>query len=488
MGILDRFQFKKTPKEAIKDGSIFKASIRDQDVFRFLDNEINFHDGLRRIGGRHKLEKLKCDDEIQAALDTRLNACEKLKMDIVGGDDSVNEFMREQIMPHARLAARYFWDSIPFGFSSVQVVYSRLGGRSIGIEKLFDQPIEWFDIKRDGTKTIKTNFLEEEECLEYKYIFSIRKPSYKHPMGEPLLANLYWPYYFRCNGWKFWAQYVEKFAQPFLVGKTDDANLDEMQKLLSQARRASTITLDKESDVEILQSSSKASEFKDFDQALVQRIQKVILGQTLTSNVGSTGSFAAAKVHDGVRSDRRDADCVLVENSFNELIKNLMDLNGFSGDVPTFQLGGEKGIESERAARDAVLANAGIVKFTQKYLTENYDFEDDDIEEIDQDDGEGDFSFANVHDSDHGHDHSDNNLKFAKKEPLPDKLQSLVEDAISASTEPVNIEEIRDVVADSRNANELAQRLFAIHQGDDTEYMDNLTRSLFAAHILGFQE
>lgn len=51
-------------------------------------------------------------------------------------------------------------------------------------------------------------------------------------------------------------------------------------------------------------SANAGQAFSVFQSAQDKRIQKVVLGQTLTTDVDGKGSYAAAKVHDSVRADR----------------------------------------------------------------------------------------------------------------------------------------------------------------------------------------
>jgi phage gp29-like protein len=47
-----------------------------------------------------------------------------------------------------------------------------------------------------------------------------------------------------------------------------------------------------------------------------------------TSDVGSSGSYAAAKVHDQVRQDKKHADMRLIQQTVQQLLDTLCDLNG----------------------------------------------------------------------------------------------------------------------------------------------------------------
>ena len=52
-----------------------------------------------------------------------------------------------------------------------------------------------------------------------------------------------------------------------------------------------------------------------------------ILGQTLTTEIGSTGSYAASNTHMQVRQDIVDSDKKLVEGVINQLIQWIYEIN-----------------------------------------------------------------------------------------------------------------------------------------------------------------
>lgn len=87
-----------------------------------------------------------------------------------------------------------------------------------------------------------------------------------------------------------------------------------------------------------------------------KRIQKVILGQTLTTDIAGSGSYAAAKVQDDVREDRLRADVRLIAATVQRLVAALWALNRFPGEAPTFVMEAGEGLSVERADRDLKLA------------------------------------------------------------------------------------------------------------------------------------
>ena len=108
-------------------------------------------------------------------------------------------------------------------------------------------------------------------------------------------------------------------------------------------------------------------------------ISKAILGQTLTTEIGSTGSYAASNTHMAVRQDIIDADKKLVEKTINQLIQWIYEINFANAEVPVFELYEPEDVDLTLAQRDKILSDTGV-KFTKEYFIKNYGLEDEDFD------------------------------------------------------------------------------------------------------------
>jgi phage gp29-like protein len=116
---------------------------------------------------------------------------------------------------------------------------------------------------------------------------------------------------------------LERFGTPILKGKCKNSEPDDMNQALLNAHAQSVISIDADDEVEILavQSSGNAgTSFETFNNTIIRQIQKVILGQTLTSGTDGTGSRALGEVHDNVRKDKLNADIRLVTPTFQAIV------------------------------------------------------------------------------------------------------------------------------------------------------------------------
>lgn len=372
-------------EEKIKASSVLYVETAFDRTLGLLGQIPDPDEVLKKVGiTRDKLRVLETDDELIAAFDTRREAVIGMPWRIEPGGDERTDFITSELKPVMEYAMRGVLNAVLYGYSVCEIIYAKRDDGRIGLHSIIDKPIEWFAPKADGSLLwFSPDAPQGEPGEPVKFLLTVRQFSYRNPYGEALLSRLYWPWFFRQNGWKFWAKWLERFGQPFLIGKTR-GKFDEMAMQLSKAVQGAAIAINLEDDISQVDATGSGSQFESFDQAIVKRYQKLILGQTLTSDVGATGSYAAAAVHNDVRGDKRNADVRMVTRAMQKVVRYLWVLNNFGEetDAPEFILADDTGLELERAERDAVLVNAGILKLTESYLLDRYDFKEGDFEMI----------------------------------------------------------------------------------------------------------
>jgi phage gp29-like protein len=136
-----------------------------------------------------------------------------------------------------------------------------------------------------------------------------------------------------------------------------------------------------DSSVEIQEAnkSSSAEVFEKLIDKMNSEISKAILGQTLTTEIGSTGSYAASNTHMAVRQDIIDADKKLVEKTINQLIQWIYEINFANAEIPKFELFEPEDVDLTLAQRDKILSESGV-KFTKEYFIKAYGLEEEDFD------------------------------------------------------------------------------------------------------------
>jgi phage gp29-like protein len=434
---------------------------------------------LRKAGkGRSELRKLAGDDEIAGAMETRLTALLSIPWRLEPfEDDPVAKELWPMLEPHIEALIRAAWAAVPFGYSVFELVYAR--GPRIGISQVRALPFEWFTIDVDQRLRYRPNGVDlvgELVDETFKFFGTVRNPEVRQPTGDPLLSKVFWPWFFRSNGWKFWGTFLERHGAPFTLGKTG-GDVQKMADALVRMVQSGVAAVGKDDDVQAISPGNAGDAFDKFSSAVDRRIQKVILGQTLTTDVQGGGSFAAAKVHNMVREDRLMADIRLITPTVQRVINALVALNWPGSPVPSFIMEAGEGLAVERANRDAVLKNAGV-RFTKQYWLDHYDFEEGDIDDA----PEPPPMLPGVPAAD---------AKFSARPGRFTPDQESVEDLVAATLEraasPVPAADIRAAITGAQDEQDLLYRLGELFaKTDRAQARELLERALFAASVMGF--
>lgn len=462
----------------------------EQATNKLLDALVSLPDPdevLTRAGlNRCELRKLESDDEITAATDTRRESVIAtpwhLERDGKPAEDAGSVFIWDELTPWMELLTRGAWAAVPYGYSVVETVYAQRGAR-VGIDFLAEKPFEWFRPQhRGGLKYVSMeNPTGVEVDTRFKYMLTVREPTYRQPQGAALYSRLYWAWFFRRSGWQFWMKHLERWGIPFLLGHTSGKAGDMARELAKMVQNA-VGAVGANDKVEALQVTGTAH-FEAFERAVCSRVQKVILGQTLTTDAGGStgksGSYALGQVHNEVRKDRRNADLRLVSRTVQHQVEALWELNRFTGVPPEVKFEDDTGLQMERAERDAKLYAAGV-RFTPEYLKRVYDFE------------EGDVSIQETPTppADGQPPPKKGEIKAARQGGLT-REQQAVEDLIEASvkqlTSPVDPEQIKNAIRAARNPEDLAERLAILFRDSNRDdFAVVMERCLFAADVMGY--
>lgn len=131
------------------------------------------------------------------------------------------------------------------------------------------------------------------------------------PYGLGLGHRLFWPVYFKRNAIQFWALFCEKFGMPTVKGSYGPGvDPDDLLKKLQNVGRDAVVVVPEGTVLELLEGARGAGvdTFASFVRYLDEQISEAVLGETLTTNIGTQGSRAAAETHNAVREELTDQD------------------------------------------------------------------------------------------------------------------------------------------------------------------------------------
>ncbi len=483
-------------------------------LVKMLTRMPELDDVLKQAGiQRHKLGTLMADDEIYQAIETRLDALLATPFRVEPSDGEPAKLLSEILQPVLQDAITGAFKARLFGFSVMEAVYQqRPEDGVIGLAFLGEKPMEWFEPKSDGRLVYYANNGQQAPygvVLDQKFKFFLTRcrPTYRNPYGEALLSRLYWPWFFRNNGWKFWGKFLERFGSPLLVGKSD-APVKMVSALLA-AHSNAVVGVGRDDAVEAVGTASgnTGQGFDLYETAVIRRIQKLVLGQTLTSGTdGGSGNRALGQVHNAVREDKRNSDIAMVTLTMQNVVNALCALNSWPEHKVFFA--DDTGLESERATRDKTLYDQGV-RFSPDYYKDNYALRDEDFE-IAEDAPEletpppgsgpdatakkskGKASASAGGKGSGGAKASIPHIAFSNGRPILTKKQEEVEqlgdDALAVAGQPLDPEAVRAAILAATSPEDLVERLFVIvgERIAEPEFQETLERALFAADVIGY--
>ncbi|MCX7907952.1 MAG: DUF935 domain-containing protein [Ignavibacteria bacterium] len=230
------------------------------------------------------------------------------------------------------------------------------------------KPNKWFSFDNNNIPRYRNPETRKDEILPpYKFLVVQHDPTFDNPFGNAVLSRCLWPVVFKKTFVTFWTNFAEKFGMPHFIGKMENVasaeDFEKFEELLENLIQDGSAVIPSTDNIEILNATTanSASIFYDFINFCNAEISKAILSQTLTTELGDVGSYAAASVHAAVREDIVKSDKLLVEKTLNKLIHWLVDINfGHQVEYPKFIIYKEEDVDKPLAETVEILKRAGI--------------------------------------------------------------------------------------------------------------------------------
>lgn len=473
-------------------GGYLHSQQAEMAFMNFLTKMPDMDEVLRKAGvTRHRLSVLMYDDEIYQCVEKRQDKLESAPFKLEPSEGLPAQILTSELKKWWSELSLGTQDARWYGYSVLEAVYTKPEQLSLFIEGpnitpfigwqwIGKKPMQWFEPKNDGRLMLLQMYNNQHRDIEcdqqFKHFLTQCKPSYENPYGEALFSRLYWLWFFKNGTTKFWAKFVERFGNPLLKGKSK--NVEAMLKALLNAHASSVLSLNPDEDVDIIAASSNgnggSAAFESFDKKIERSIQKVILGQTLTSGTDNSGSRALGEVHLEVQNNKVNADIQMITSTIQAIIDALCALNGWDRHIIT--IGDEQSLNADKADRDVKLKNAGA-NLSSQYFKREYGLQDGDVAELQQ------------------------SLPAQQFKALPNRVFSFAADMKKLSAEQQDVEELTDAqklrLLDQKQVNDLLQMSASpedvafnlvqlIPGATKTEFTANLERALFQADVMGY--
>lgn len=478
--------------------SIFSRMDVDQ-FFATLNNMWHPKEVLKKIGGPSNIDILTIDPDIYSAIDKRIANIHTTQIGFEGENNQLIEFFKDQILPHERQLKEDLWWAVFQGYAVEQIIYNEdRSGRVVGFQKeefwRFEPQPDLIHIRCVHT----TNSELSQKILPYgKWVLLTNGGTSYNPIGKMMAERLINPWFFKCTGWDLWIDFAKKFANGFIHAKIEDTDQsDKVKKRLMEYGKSGIIVTDKSTDIILNQPSRDSSLYDLLNSRSISAINRVILGETLTSDVDGGGSYSAAKIHNGVREDKTWSDISLIEKGLNEIIRQIGDVNGFPEEaLPKAVISWDPGFNIEQAERDSRLSALGV-KFKKEYFEKTYGLNPDDFDIKEETVSPWGFSkkkdsFLSLQDmKDYigapppcAHKLDAQSSRYARR--YEDETDEIVSFLKRNAAPPIDPEDLASAILTSNTEKELDEKLEALFNTRNNAFVDQMTEALYYAAARG---
>ena len=230
---------------------------------------------------------------------------------------------------------------------------------------------KWFDFDRVSGQRIvrRANAGEWAELEPWKFVTHIVRAKSGLPIRGGLARIVAWGWMFKNYTLRDWVRFVEAYGHPLRLGKYGRSSTPEDRAVLFRAVRQigadMAAMIPEEMDIEFPSESTiqgRSELYKDLVTYIDNQISIAVLGQTLTTQPGESGSYALGQVHDLVRHDIERSDGrQLAATIKRDIVIPIVSLNhGVREKYPTVSIARESGGVD---AKTLIEALKGLVPF-----------------------------------------------------------------------------------------------------------------------------
>jgi phage gp29-like protein len=261
----------------------------------------------------------------------------------------VADFVRVRLaeIPKFRARLQHLAGGIYFGRSALEIEFIR-DARGIGVKSLhpihprrlsyaaLDWSLRLYDEGGNANNPALGTYPGVDIFAEYPDRFIVHEPTTvgaESPTRQGIGMTLVWCLLFWLWTTRDWMQYAELHGRPWrigvwekgLAGNATKEDIAALERAVQEISGATGVALPRGADLRLLTPGNASSTHEKLRTAFNAEISKVVLGQTGTTELGDTGSFAAIKVHDLVRGDvLQDDGASLSETITRQLVYPLV--------------------------------------------------------------------------------------------------------------------------------------------------------------------
>lgn len=252
-----------------------------------------------------------------------------------GCPTKIVEFVQELVAdPEFKAGTAPLTDAIAKGYSAVEMMWEYERGALRPVQYVWRDP-RFFVFDRLSARQLRLavdGTIDGEELPQGKFIRHVPATRMGIPIRRGVARTAAWAFIVQSFGLQDWAAFAEVYGLPFRVGKYHASATEEQKRTLLRAvtsianDAAAIIPSGMEIEFHSVTGTQGEAVFGGLLDYIDRNVSKVVVGQTMTSDDGS--SLGQAKIHNEVRLDILRADCRQEAITINrDLIRVAVDVN-----------------------------------------------------------------------------------------------------------------------------------------------------------------
>lgn len=238
-------------------------------------------------------------------------------------------------------------DALSKGYAVAEILW-QTDGPTWTPAAILPREAHWFRFDRETGRALRLmdGTPDGAELPRYKFLCHTPKVMAGIALMGGLARSALWAWVFKSYALRDWAAFAELYGQPIRIGKYEAGATREdiavLKRAVFELGSDAGAVIPAGMALEIVESAAKSASADLYERLIVyldRQVSKAVLGQTLTTDQGSSGSLAQAKVHDEVRADLMRADArALSATLTRDLIAPLIALNLPDAPLPLLSL------------------------------------------------------------------------------------------------------------------------------------------------------
>jgi phage gp29-like protein len=274
-----------------------------------------------------------------------------------------------------------------YGFTVLEITeYGEFDGKTVPV-KVEPCPQKYFFFDRNRVLRMYSNQasdgIDVMATWPNKFILVQHEPTLLNPYGVGLLDIAYWLAVGLNGNFEFMLQFAEEDGRDKWLGKyppgAKDEEISDLLNMLVQLRNNGVAAIPDGTKIESMSNTGRSSStnlYKDVDEILRRKIEKLWTGTDLTMQVQGKGGYSSSQSGLDIREDAVESGKRLCLSAVNQLIAAIQNINGMPVERLPIRLQSPRKISKDAAEIDQIYFNAGMKPTPQLLMKRGYDEED----------------------------------------------------------------------------------------------------------------